>query len=338
MSVISHEVRSGSKPDRNLALELVRVTEAAALAAARWVGRGDNEAADQAAVDAMRLLLHTVPMDGVVVIGEGEKDEAPMLYNGEEIGDGSPPKVDIAVDPLEGTRLTAQGQPAALAVVALSERGTMFDPGPCVYMEKIAGGPQDADLLSLDEPLAKVIEKVAERRGVGVGDVTVIMLDRRRHEEAVKEVRDCGGRIRFITDGDVAAALLAVTDGTGVDLLWGIGGTPEGVLSAAAIKCLGGQLLGRLWPRNDEEREAARNAGYDLDEILDVDRLVGGDDVFFAATGVTDGDLLDGVRYLGDGHATTESLVMRSRSGTVRKIQARHDRPKLREVTGGLYG
>ena len=339
MGVISQDVRSGAKPDRNLALELVRVTEAAALAAARWVGRGEKESADQAAVDAMRLMMHTVPMDGVVVIGEGEKDEAPMLYNGESIGDGSPPVVDIAVDPLEGTTLTAQGQPAALAVVALAERGTMFDPGPCVYMEKLAGGPQIADCLSLDDPLGDVIGRVAERKGVGVGDITVIMLDRERHAETVSELRDVGARIRFITDGDVSAALQAVSEARGVDLLWGIGGTPEGVLSAAAIKCLGGQLLGKLWPRDDDERKAATDAGYDLDEVLDVDRLVGGSEVFFAATGVTDGDLLDGVRYLGDGHATTESLVMRSRSGTVRTVQARHDRPKLREITGSeIYG
>ena len=336
--VISQDVRSGEKPDRNLALELVRVTEAAALAAARWVGHGDKEDADQAAVDAMRLLLHTVPMDGVVVIGEGEKDEAPMLYNGEKIGDGSPPVVDIAVDPLEGTRLTAQGRPAALAVVALSERGTMFDPGPCVYMEKLAGGPRIADLLSLDEPLGDVVTKVAERKDADPSEVTVVMLDRERHADGIAELRKVGARIRFITDGDVAAALLAVTKGTGVDLLWGIGGTPEGVLSAAAIKCLGGQILGRLWPRDDEERQAAVGAGYDLDRVLDVDDLVGGDDVFFAATGVTDGDLLDGVRYLDDGHATTDSLVMRSRSGTIRQVKAQHDRPKLREVTGGRYG
>ncbi len=337
-SVISHDVRAGTRPDRNLALELVRVTEAAALAAARWVGRGEKEEADQAAVDAMRLMLDTVPMDGVVVIGEGEKDEAPMLYNGERIGDGSPPEVDIAVDPLEGTRLTARGMPSALAVIALSERGTMFDPGPCVYMEKLAGGPDIADLLSLSDPLPDVIRRVAARKRVDPGDITVIMLDRPRHEETVGLIRSCGARIRFITDGDVSAALFAVSEGTGVDLLWGIGGTPEGVLSAAAIKCLGGQMLGRLWPRDDDERRGAEEAGYDLDEVLDVDRLVAGSDVFFAATGVTDGDLLQGVRYLGDGHATTESLVMRSRSGTVRTVQARHDRPKLREVTGGRYG
>jgi fructose-1,6-bisphosphatase II len=336
--VISHDVRDATRPDRNLALELVRVTEAAALAAARWAGRGEKEAADQAAVDAMRYMLDTVPMDGTVVIGEGEKDEAPMLYNGERIGDGSPPEVDIAVDPLEGTRLTARGMPSALGVIALSERATMFDPGPCVYMEKIAGGPEIADLLSLTDPLPEVIRRVAERKRTVPGDVTIIMLDRPRHEKAVAEIREAGARIRFITDGDVSAALFAVSQGTGVDLLWGIGGTPEGVLSAAAIKCLGGQLLGRLWPRDDAERQAAIDAGYDLEEILTTDRLVAGNDVFFAATGVTDGDLLQGVRYLDDGHATTESLVMRSRSGTVRTVQARHDRLKLREVTGGRYG
>jgi fructose-1,6-bisphosphatase II len=284
-------------------------------------------------------MMHTVPMDGTVVIGEGEKDEAPMLYNGESIGDGSPPVVDIAVDPLEGTRLTAQGRPSALAVVALSERGTMFDPGPCVYMEKLAGGPRIADCLSLDEPLTDVVRKVAERKSAPVGEVTIVMLDRPRHEEQVAALRDSGARIRFITDGDVAAALLAVSPGTGVDLLWGIGGTPEGVISAAAIKCLGGQILAKLWPRDDGERKEAMEAGYDLDRVLDVDDLVGGDDAFFAATGVTDGDLLHGVRYLDDGYASTESLVMRSRSGTVRTIEARHDQAKLRElVTTGLYG
>jgi fructose-1,6-bisphosphatase II len=338
MGVISHDVRSGSHPDRNLALELVRVTEAAALAAARWVGKGEKESADQAAVDAMRLLLETVPMDGIVVIGEGEKDEAPMLYNGERIGDGSPPEVDIAVDPLEGTTLTARGMPSALSVIALAERDTMFDPGPCVYMEKLAGGTEVADLLSLDDPLEEVVSRVAERRGVDVGDITLIMLDRPRHEEMVGRLREVGARIRFISDGDVSAALFAVSAQTGgVDLLWGIGGTPEGVLSAAAIKCLGGELLGRLWPRDDAERQAAIDAGYDLDEVLDVDRLVAGEDVFFAATGVTDGELLHGVRVRG-GKATTESLVMRSRSGTVRTVSARHDQAKLREITGGRYG
>jgi fructose-1,6-bisphosphatase II len=338
MGVISHDLRDSSKPDRNLALELVRVTEAAALAAARWVGKGDKEAADQAAVDAMRLLLDTVPMDGIVVIGEGEKDEAPMLYNGERIGDGSPPEVDIAVDPLEGTRLCARGMPSALAVIALAERGTMFDPGPCVYMEKLAGGPDVADLLSLDDPLADVIARVAERREKAPSEVTVIMLDRERHTAKADEIREAGARIRFITDGDVSAALFAVSERTGVDLLWGIGGTPEGVISACAIKCLGGQMLGRLWPRDDDERRSALDAGYDLDEVLDVDRLCSGDDVFFAATGVTDGELLQGVRYPAAGHASTESLVTRSRSSTVRTVQARHNQAKLREITGGRYG
>ncbi len=338
MGVISHDVRSGAKPDRNLALELVRVTEAAALAAARWVGRGEKESADGAAVDAMRLLMDTVPMDGVVVIGEGEKDEAPMLFNGEEIGDHSPPQVDIAVDPLEGTTLCARGMPSALTVVALSERGSMFDPGPCVYMEKLVGGPEIADSLTLDEPVGEVVKRVAECRGVSPTEVTTVILDRERHTEGVRQIREAGSRVRFISDGDVSAALLAVTPGTGVDLLWGIGGTPEGVLSAAAIKCLGGEILGRLWPRDDAERKAAEDAGYEIDRILKVDDLVGGNDAFFAASGVTDGDLLQGVRYLGNGKATTESLVMRSRSGTVRKVQATHDQAKLREVTGGLYG
>jgi fructose-1,6-bisphosphatase II len=325
--------RDGKRPDRNLALELVRVTEAAALGAATLVGMGDKEAADQAAVDAMRFVLDSVPMDGVVVIGEGEKDEAPMLYNGEQIGDGSPPLVDIAVDPLEGTRLTALGEPRALAVIALSERGTMFDPGPCVYMEKIAGGDRVAEALSLERPLTETLQAVADLKGTGVEEVTVVMLDRPRHEEAIEEIRAAGAPIRFIKDGDVSAALLAVTEDAPVDLLWGIGGTPEGVISAAAVKCIGGRLLGRLWPRNDEERRAAIDAGYDLDRVLDQDDLVSGDDVFFSATGVTDGDVLEGVRYRGDG-ATTESLVMRSRSRTVRRVSARHVRAKVGELTG----
>jgi fructose-1,6-bisphosphatase II len=329
--------RSGPRPDRNLAMELVRVTEYGALAAARWAGRGDKEAADQAAVDAMRLMLDTVQMDGIVVIGEGEKDEAPMLYNGEHIGDGSPPQVDIAVDPLEGTTLAARGEPRALAVIALANRGTMFDPGPCVYMLKIAAQEQYADLLDLDRPLAETIRLVAKRKGTGVEDVTVMMLDRPRHEDALKEIREVGARVRFITHGDVSAALQAVQENSPVDLLWGIGGTPEGVISAASIKCMGGQMLGRLWPRDDGERQAAIDGGYDLDEILDVNRLVSGDDVFFAATGVTEGDVLEGVHYTATG-ATTESLVMRSRSGTVRRIAARHDRAKLREITGARAG
>jgi fructose-1,6-bisphosphatase II len=327
-----------NRPDRNLALELVRVTEAAALAAARMVGRGDKEGADQAAVDAMRYVLHSVSMDGVVVIGEGEKDEAPMLYNGEQIGDGTPPAVDVAVDPLEGTRLTALGMPNAIAVIALAERGAMFDPGPAVYMEKIAGGPEIADLLDLDRPLPETLRLIAERKGIDIRDVMVVMLDRERHHEAMAQVREAGARVRLITDGDVAGAMLAVSENTPVDLLWGIGGTPEGVISAAAIKCIGGQLLGRLWPRNDEERQAAVDAGYDLDRILTADDLIQGEDVFFSATGVTDGDVLQGVRYQGDRGATTESLSMRSRSGTVRRVLARHDRAKLRALTGVRYG
>jgi fructose-1,6-bisphosphatase II len=330
-------MEAGARPDRNLAMELVRVTEYGALAAARWVGLGEKEKADGAAVDAMRLMLDTVRMDGVVVIGEGEKDEAPMLYNGEHIGDGSPPQVDIAVDPLEGTTLAAEGSPRALSVIALSERGTMFDPGPCVYMTKIAAQTKYADLLDLDRPLAETLKLLAKRKGTGIEDVTVMMLKRPRHDDAVEQIRSAGARIRFISHGDVSAALLAVQDESPVDLLWGIGGTPEGVISAASIKCMGGQMLGRLWPRDENERQAAIDAGYDLDEVLDVDRLVSGNDVFFAATGVTDGDVLDGVHYTATG-ATTESLVMRSRSGTVRRIFARHDRAKLREISGARVG
>jgi fructose-1,6-bisphosphatase II len=325
-------------PDRNLALELVRTTEAAALAAARLVGRGDKIGADQAAVDAMRLVLGTVSMDGLVVIGEGEKDEAPMLYNGEHIGDGSPPEVDIAVDPLEGTTLAAKGMPSALAVIALSERGTMFNPGPIVYMEKLAGAEDVADLLDLDRPLTKTIELVAERRGVEIGDIMIVSLERERHEATLQEVRDLGARVRLIQHGDVSAAMLAVSDRSPVDLLWGIGGTPEGVIAAAAIKSLGGGLVGRLWPRDDAERQAAIDEGYDLSRQLDQDVLVKGHDCFFAATGVTDGDVLQGVRYQGARSATTESLVMRSRSGTVRRISARHDRTKLRALVSGRYG
>ena len=321
-------------PDRNLALELVRTTEAAALSAARLVGRGDKEAADQAAVDAMRSVLDSVQMDGIVVIGEGEKDEAPMLFNGERIGDGSLPQVDIAVDPLEGTTLTAKGMPSALSVIALSARGTMFDPGPCVYMEKIAGARSVADLLDLDRPLAQTVELIAQRKGTTVGDVMVVVLDRPRHEEGIRAIRDAGARVRLITDGDVSAALLAVQDDSPVDLLWGVGGTPEGVISACAIKCIGGRLISRLWPRNDGERQAAIDAGYDLTRILDQDDLVSGDDCVFSATGVTDGDVLQGVRYDGAGAATTESLVMRSRSGTVRRVFTRHDRTKMRGIPG----
>jgi fructose-1,6-bisphosphatase II len=326
------------RPDRNLALELVRVTEAAALAAARLVGRGDKEGADQAAVDGMRDVLHHIHMDGVVVIGEGEKDEAPMLYNGERIGDGSPPQVDIAVDPLEGTRLTALGMPSALAVIALSPRGTMFNPGPVVYMEKLAGGPDVADLLDLDRPLGETLRLVAERRRVNIGDTMVVVLDRPRHQEGIEEVRRAGARVRLITDGDVSAALLAASDRSPVTLLWGIGGTPEGVISAAAIKCIGGGLVGRLWPRDGGERQAALDQGYDLERQLTQDDLVRSDDCFFSATGVTDGDVLEGVRYLGSHHATTESLSMRSRTGTLRRIKATHNREKLRHYAAAPSG
>jgi fructose-1,6-bisphosphatase II len=325
-------------PDRNLALELVRVTEAAALQAARMLGMGDKEAADQAAVDGMHAVLETVHMDGIVVIGEGEKDEAPMLANGERVGDGSPPEVDIAVDPLEGTSLAAQGRPNALAVIALSERGTMFNPGPIVYMEKMAATAELADLLDLDRPLGKTVELIAERKGTEVRDVMVVVLDRPRHEEGIKAIREAGARVRLISDGDVAGALLAVAPDRPVDLLWGIGGTPEGVISAAALKCYGGGLIGRLWPRDDDERRRADEAGYDVAKVLTQDDLVKGENAFFSATGVTDGDVLDGVRYVGRGGATTESLVMRSRSGTVRRIQSRHDRGKIRGLAGYAHG
>ena len=328
---------SGTGLDRNLALDLVRVTEASALAAARFMGRGMKNEADQASVTAMRFALASIDMDGVVVIGEGEKDEAPMLYNGERIGDGSLPHVDIAVDPLEGTRLTALGMPNAVAVIALSARGTMFDPGPVMYMEKLAGGEDIADLLDLDVPLGETVKRVAERRSMDIRDVMVVTLDRPRHEEGMKAIRDAGARVRLITDGDVAGSLLAVSDRSPVSLLWGIGGTPEGVISSAAIKCIGGGFVGRLWPRDEDERKAALDQGYDLEKQFTKDDLVKGDDCFFSATGVTDGDVLQGVRYLGR-TATTESIVMRSRSGTVRRVRAEHNRTKLREITGERYG
>jgi fructose-1,6-bisphosphatase II len=330
--------RDDMPPDRNLALELVRVTEAAALQAARYVGMGDKEAADQAAVDGMHAVLHTIHMDGVVVIGEGEKDEAPMLANGEEVGDGTPPHVDIAVDPLDGTRLAAEGRPNAVSVIALSERGTMFDPGPVFYMEKMAGRDEIADLLDLDRSLGKTVELIAERKGTEVRDVMVVTLDRPRHADGIKEIRAAGARVRLITDGDVAGALLAAAPDRPVDLLWGIGGTPEGVITAAALKCYGGAMIGRLWPRDDEETAKAEAAGYDVKRVLTHDDLVKGRNCFFSATGVTDGDVLAGVRYEGAAGATTESLVMRSRSGTVRRIQSRHDRSKLRDLTGYRYG
>jgi fructose-1,6-bisphosphatase II len=323
-------------PDRNLALELVRVTEAAALAAARWVGLGDKNAADQAAVDAMRHMLESVEMDGVVVIGEGAKDEAPMLYNGERVGARRGVAVDVAVDPLEGTELCAKGQPNALAVLAASDRGTMFDPGPCVYMEKLAVGPDVTEPIDITAPIEETLALVARAKRVAPRDLMVVILDRPRHAETVARIRAVGTRIRFIPHGDVSGALVAATADTGVDLLWGIGGTPEGVLSAAAFKCLGGQFQGRLWPRNEAERRAAEAAGYDVDRVLTLDDLVRGDNTFFAATGVTDGDLLRGVRYV-PGGARTHSVVMRSRSGTVRTLQATHSLQKLEALAEGRY-
>jgi fructose-1,6-bisphosphatase II len=309
-------------------MELVRVTEAAALAAARWMGRGDKEGADGAAVDAMRVVLQTVPMDGVVVIGEGEKDEAPMLYNGERVGDLTPPLADVAVDPIDGTTLTALGRGNALAVIAVSDRGTMFDPGPCFYMDKIAVGPEAAGLIDINRTPAENIEAVARAKNESVRDITVVILDRPRHEKLIADVRATGARIRLIPDGDVAGAISTAWLESGADLLLGIGGTPEGVISAAALKAMGGELQGRLWPRNDEERRAAEEAGYDVNAVLTIDDLVAGDNCFFAATGITDGELLRGVHYTASG-ASTSSLVMRSKSGTVRRIEAHHQLKKL---------
>jgi fructose-1,6-bisphosphatase II len=319
-------------PDRNLAMELVRVTEAAAMAAGRWMGRGDKNGADQAAVNAMRVVLQTVSMDGVVVIGEGEKDEAPMLYNGERIGDGAPPPTDIAVDPIDGTTPTALGRGGALAVIAVSERGSMFNPGPCVYMEKLAVGPDGAGHVDLNRSPTDNLRSMAAAKRTSVGDITAVILDRDRHKDLIAEVRQAGARIRLITDGDVAGAISTAWQESGVDILFGIGGTPEGVIAAAALKCMGGELQGRLWPRNDDERRAALAAGYDLDAVLSTDDLVRGDNCFFAATGVTDGELLRGIRYHNTG-ALTQSLVMRSKSGTVRRVDASHRLQKLREFS-----
>jgi fructose-1,6-bisphosphatase II len=328
--------RVSQPPDRNLALELVRVTEAAAMGAARWVGRGDKEAADQAAVDSMRLMLDTVTMKGIVVIGEGEKDKAPMLFNGEEVGNGQGAEVDVAVDPLEGTRLTALGAPNAIAVIAVAERGTMFFPGAAVYMDKIAVGLAGADVIDITLPAGENVRRVAEAKGVQPRDVAVVVLDRDRHEGLIAELRDVGAKVRLIMDGDVAPAIAAAREGTGVDMLMGVGGTPEGVISAAAIKCLGGAMQGRLWPRDDSERQELVDAGYDVEQVLTHDDLVAGSDLFVAATGVTDGALLRGVRFE-DGSALTESIVMRSRSGTIRRVRAEHRLAKLRQITGERY-
>ncbi|QOV35885.1 class II fructose-bisphosphatase [Streptomyces ferrugineus] len=316
-------------PDRNLALELVRVTEAAAMAAGRWVGRGDKNGADGAAVRAMRTLVHTVSMNGVVVIGEGEKDEAPMLFNGERVGDGTGPECDIAVDPIDGTTLTAKGMPNAIAVLAAADRGSMFDPSAVFYMDKLVTGPEAADFVDINAPVEVNIRRVAKAKRSTPEDVTVVILDRPRHEGIIKEIRDAGARIKLISDGDVAGSIYALREGTGVDMLLGIGGTPEGIISACAVKCLGGTIQGKLWPKDDEERQRAIDAGHDLDRVLMTDDLVAGDNVFFVATGITDGELLRGVRYRSE-TATTDSIVMRSKSGTVRRIDSEHRLSKLR--------
>lgn len=323
-------------PDRNLALELVRVTESAATFASGWIGRGDKNAADQAAVDAMRLMLDTVSMRGVVVIGEGEKDEAPMLFNGEAVGDGDGPEVDVAVDPLEGTRLTALGMPNAISVIAVAERGTMFFPGAALYMDKIAVGPEAADAIDINATPAENLGRVAEAKEVNVNDLTVVVLERDRHDELISEIREAGARVNLIRDGDVAPAIAAAQVGTGVDLLMGIGGTPEGVISAAAIKCLGGAMQGKLWPRNDDERQRLLEAGYEIDRVLVADDLVSGENVFVAATGVTNGALLRGVRVVGD-RVETDSIVMRSRSGTFRRITASHPLSKIQSLMKGAH-
>ena len=328
----SRQKPTREEPDRNLALELVRVTEAAAMAAGRWVGRGDKNGGDQAAVDAMRKLVGSVSMRGVVVIGEGEKDEAPMLYNGEEVGNGEGPECDVAVDPIDGTTLMSKGMPNALAVLAVSERGTMFDPSAVFYMEKIATGPEAADAIDLSVPVAENIRRVAKAKHSGMSDITVCILDRPRHTELVRQVRQAGARITFITDGDVAGAIATARPDTGVDLLLGIGGTPEGIISAAALRCMGGAIQARLWPRDEQERRAAAEAGHNLDRILTTEDLVSSDNVFFCATGITDGELLRGVTYRAGG-CSTQSIVMRSKSGTVRMIDSFHQLNKLREYS-----
>ncbi|WP_349828658.1 class II fructose-bisphosphatase [Brevibacterium litoralis] len=311
------------EPDRNLALELVRVSEAAAIAAAPWVGRGEKLKADGAAVAAMRNVISTVRMDGTVVIGEGEKDEAPMLFNGEQVGDGNGPKVDVAVDPIDGTTLTAQGMAGAISVMAVSEGGAMYDPSAVFYMEKLVTGPEAADFVDLRLPVAENIRRVAKAKKTDISNITVVVLDRPRHADLIAEIREAGARIRLIRDGDVAGAIAACRPGTGIDMLMGIGGTPEGIITACAVKALGGMIQGRLWPQSDEERANAEAAGLDCDAILNTDDLTTGDNTYFVATGITDGDLLEGVRYEG-GHVMTHSLVMRSRSGTVRNVYAEH--------------
>ncbi len=329
-------------PDRNIALELVRVTESAALSAARWMGRGDKNSADKAAVDAMRLMLDSIEMDGVVVIGEGEKDKAPMLFNGERIGVtqsghgagidlAAIPQVDLAVDPIDGTRLLSKGLPNALAVVGLAERGTMFSPGHLVYMDKIAVGPEARGVIDLNAPVAENLSAVAKAKGKAVQDLTVVVLERPRHEKLIAEIRECGARLKLITDGDVAGSIATALPETGVDLLMGVGGSPEAVISATALKCLRGEIQARLYPRDEEERRQALEQAFDLDRVYATNDLVRGDNVFFAATGITDGELLQGVHYYAK-TATTDSLVLRSRSGTIRHIQATHPLEKLKQI------
>lgn len=329
-SNVPAELKVGyERPDRNLALELVRVTEAAAMAAGRWVGRGDKNGADGAAVEAMRTMISSVSMNGVVVIGEGEKDDAPMLFNGEHVGDGTGPDADVAVDPIDGTTLCAKGQSNAIAVMAVADRGTMYDPSAVFYMDKLATGPDAADVVDIRLPVAENIRRIAKARGETPQDVTVVMLDRPRHEQLAAQVRDAGARLRFISDGDVAGAIMAARPDTGVDLLLGIGGTPEGIIAACAMKALGGVIQGKLMPRDDDERQRALDAGHDLDAVLSTNDLVRGDNCFFVATGITDGELLRGVRYRSGG-CTTHSLVMRSKSGTIRVIESHHRLSKLR--------
>jgi fructose-1,6-bisphosphatase II len=318
-------------PDRNLALELVRVTEAGAIGAARWIGRGDKIAADQAAVDLMRQMINSVAMQGVVVIGEGEKDEAPMLFNGEHVGAGWGPEVDVAVDPLEGTRLTALGIAGAISVIAVAERGSMFFPGAALYMDKIAVGPEAAGAIDIERSPTENVRAVAAAKGMEVGELTVVVLERDRHDALIAELREAGARVNLIRDGDVAPSIAATQASTGIDMLMGVGGTPEGVISAAAIKCMGGAIQAKLWPRNDEERRALLDGGYDLDRVLNAGDLVAGDDVFVAATGVTSGSLLRGVRHSAAG-IETESIVMRSRSGTVRRIATYHPSRKVMDL------
>ena len=325
-----------TKPSHNLALDLARVTEAAALAAGRWMGRGKKEDRDQAAVDAMRLVLNSIDIDGVIVIGEGEKDEAPMLFNGERLGTGDGPVLDIAVDPVEGTRLLAQGRQGSVATVALAESGSMFNPGPIVYMHKISVGRRGKGHIDIDAPIKVNLNAIAREKVADVDDLTVVILERPRHEELIQRVRETGARIRLITDGDVAGAILAAQQGSGIDLLIGVGGTPEGVLAACALKCMGGEIQGRLYPRNEAEMKAAKDLGYDLDKVLRIDDLVATDDIFFAVTGITDGELVDGVNYFGAG-ARTHSIVMRGVPGTVREILATHHWDKLMTVSEIQY-